>query len=393
MSRRGLVSLTTRRQVRRRGGDLARAATQRLEATHEWYATLTAQERSWVALVAQAGIANFIEWLDGTEQADTRTTFGAAPRELTRTISLAQTLELARSVVDVVEEHVDELAKPADVTDLRIAVLRYSREIAFGAAQVYAHAAEQRGAWDARLESLVIDAVMRGEVDESIRTRAAALGWGEVTDVVVLVGGSPRSDGDDDDPTAAVAEVHRTAQRLDLPVLAGVQGSRLVAVVGSVSDPAAMAADFAACFADGDLVHGPLVTDLTEGAVSAHAAVAGHVAAAGWPGRPRPVAADDLLGERAVAGDDLAHAALVEQVHHRLAEHPSLLETARTHLDSPGLEATSRALIVHVNTVRYRLGRISEVTGYDLTDPHEAFTVRVALTLGAILEEPSNVDG
>ena len=393
MSRRGLVSLTTRRQVRRRGGDLARAATQRLEATHEWYATLTAQERSWVALVAQAGIANFIEWLDGTEQADTRTTFGAAPRELTRTISLAQTLELARSVVDVVEEHVDELAKPADVTDLRIAVLRYSREIAFGAAQVYAHAAEQRGAWDARLESLVIDAVMRGEVDESIRTRAAALGWGDVTDVVVLVGGSPHSDGDDDDPTAAVAEVHRTAQRLDLSVLAGVQGSRLVAVVGSVSDPAAMAADFAACFADGDLVHGPLVTDLTEGAVSAHAAVAGHVAAAGWPGRPRPVAADDLLGERAVAGDDLAHAALVEQVHHRLAEYPSLLETARTHLDSPGLEATSRALIVHVNTVRYRLGRISEVTGYDLTDPHEAFTVRVALTLGAILEEPSNVDG
>ena len=346
-----------------------------------------------MALVAQAGIANFIEWLDGTEQADTRTTFGAAPRELTRTISLAQTLELARSVVDVVEEHVDELAKPADVTDLRIAVLRYSREIAFGAAQVYAHAAEQRGAWDARLESLVIDAVMRGEVDESIRTRAAALGWGDVTDVVVLVGGSPHSDGDDDDPTAAVAEVHRTAQRLDLPVLAGVQGSRLVAVVGSVSDPAAMAADFAACFADGDLVHGPLVTDLTEGAVSAHAAVAGHVAAAGWPGRPRPVAADDLLGERAVAGDDLAHAALVEQVHHRLAEYPSLLETARTHLDSPGLEATSRALIVHVNTVRYRLGRISEVTGYDLTDPHEAFTVRVALTLGAILEEPSNVDG
>ena len=102
MSRRGLVSLTTRREVRRRGGDLARAATQRLEATHDWYATLTAQERSWVGLVAQAGIANFIQWLDGKESADTRTTFGAAPRELTRTISLAQTLELARSVdVDV----------------------------------------------------------------------------------------------------------------------------------------------------------------------------------------------------------------------------------------------------------------------------------------------------
>ena len=53
------------------------------------------------------------------------------------------------------------------------------------------------------------------------------------------------------------------------------------------------------------------------------------------------------------------------------------------------LEASARALFVHVNTVRYRLGRITDVIGYDLGDPHEAFTVRVALTLGAILEDPS----
>lgn len=389
MSRRGLVSLTTRRQVRRSGGDLARAATARLEANHDWYARLGAEERSWVALVAQAGIANFIEWLDGVAPADTRTTFGAAPSELTRTISLAQTLELARSVVDVVDERVEELARPGDDTDLRIAVLRYSQEIAFGAAQVYANAAEQRGAWDARLESLVIDAVMRGEVDESIRSRAAALGWGEVTDVVVLVGSSPISAEDGGDLSTAVRQVHSNARRLGLPVLAGVQGARLVAVVGGVEDPSAMARAFAQCFAEGDLVHGPLVHDLADGALSAHAAVAGHVAAPGWPGRPHPVAADDLLAERAIAGDDLARVTLVEQVQLALEEHPSLLETARTHLESPGLEATARALIVHVNTVRYRLGRISDVIGYDLTDPHEAFTVRIALALGAILEDPS----
>lgn len=390
MPRRGLVSLTTRRQVRRSAGDLASAATRRLEATHDWYTRLGAEERSWVALVAQAGIANFIEWLDGIAPADSRATFGAAPRELTGTISLAQTLELVRSVVDVVEERVEELARPADVTDLRIAVLRYSREIAFGAAQVYAHAAEQRGAWDARLESLVIDAVMRGEVDESIRSRAAALGWDDVTNVVVLVGGSPDMSGDED-PATAVGRVHSTARRLDQPVLAGVQGPRLVAVVGSVDDAGATAAAFAECFADGDLVHGPLVADLAEGALSAHAAVAGHVAAPGWPSRGRPVAADDLLAERAIAGDDLARATLMELVQLPLEEHPSLLETARTHLESPGLEATARTLIVHVNTVRYRLGRITDVTGYDLTDPHEAFTVRVALALGAILEDPSKI--
>ena len=286
MSRRGLVSLTTRRQVRRSGGDLARAATQRLEATYDWYAQLGAEERSWVGLVAQAGMANFIDWLDGKAPADTRTTFGAAPRELTSTISLAQTLELARSVVDVVEERVDELARPGDVTALHIAVLRYSREVAFGAAQIYAHAAEQRGAWDARLESLVIDAVMRGEVDESIRTRAAALGWGEVTNVVVLVGGSPLS-RDDEDPAGAVGRVHSTARRLNLPILAGVQGARLVAVVGEVDDPAATAKQFAPCFAEEDLVHGPRVASLADGALSAHAAVAGHVGPPGHAQSPR----------------------------------------------------------------------------------------------------------
>lgn len=392
MSRRGLVSLTTRRTVRRKGGELATAATRRLEDEHGWYATLGARERSWVALVAQAGIANFIDWLNGIEPADTSTIFGAAPRELTSTISLAQTLELARTVVEVVESRVEDLAHPDDVTDLRMAVLRYSREIAFGAALVYAQAAEQRGAWDARLESLVIDAVMRGEVDESIRTRAAALGWDGVSDIVVLVGNSPHLP-EDEDPAGAVGTVHRTAQRHGFPVLAGVQGTRLVAIVGDVDDPRERARTLAGCFADGDLVHGPLVEDLSEGAVSAHAAVAGHVAAPGWPGRPRPVGADDLLAERAVAGDPLARAALVDQVATVLEEHPSLLETARTHLDSPGLEATSRALIVHVNTVRYRIGRISEIIGYDLTDPHEAFTVRIALALGSMMEDSSKIIG
>ncbi len=54
---------------------------------------------------------------------------------------------------------------------------RYAREVAFAAATVYAQAAEMRGAWDARLEALVVDSVIRGEADESVRSRASALGW------------------------------------------------------------------------------------------------------------------------------------------------------------------------------------------------------------------------
>ena len=49
---------------------------------------------------------------------------------------------------------------------LREALLVYAREIAFATAQVYAQAAEARGAWDARLESLVVNAVLSGEADE-----------------------------------------------------------------------------------------------------------------------------------------------------------------------------------------------------------------------------------
>ena len=64
--------------------------------------------------------------------------FGTAPRELTRSISLRQTLDLVRSMVDVVEDEVVHLAAPGEEQGLREAVLRYSREIAFAAAEVYA---------------------------------------------------------------------------------------------------------------------------------------------------------------------------------------------------------------------------------------------------------------
>ena len=65
---------------------------------------------------------------------------------------------LGHGRVDVVEEETEALAPVRERAKVREAVLRYSREVAFSAAQVYAQAAEARGAWDARLESLVVDA-------------------------------------------------------------------------------------------------------------------------------------------------------------------------------------------------------------------------------------------
>ncbi len=58
------------------------AATRRMEAAHDWYRVLSAEDRSWVGLVAQAGIAAFIAWLArGATRPRSRPTFRhGAPR-------------------------------------------------------------------------------------------------------------------------------------------------------------------------------------------------------------------------------------------------------------------------------------------------------------------------
>ncbi|WP_194288542.1 PucR family transcriptional regulator, partial [Ornithinicoccus halotolerans] len=114
--------------------------------------------------------------------------------------------------------------------------------------------------------------------------------------------------------------------------------------------------------------------------------VPGLEVAAGWAEAPRPVAAEDLLPERALHGEAHARRQLVERVYRPLAtEGTVLLETGSAYLEAGGsLEATARTLFVHANTVRYRLRRIAETVGLDLTRPRDAWIVRVALAYGRI---------
>ena len=384
------TSLVTLQRVERSAGDLSSAAIRRMEASHEWYRALSAEDRSWVGLVAQAGIAAFITWLrEGGDQIPvTADVFGTAPRELTRSITLRQTLDLVRSVVDVVELDATALAEPGEEQALRESVLRYSREIAFAAAEVYAHAAEARGAWDARLEGLVVDAVLRGEADDSMQSRAAALGWGTTTRVAVLVGSTPPGS-----PAGVVDGLRRAAQRVGVDTLAAIQGRRLVCILGKVDDPVLAARAVQDHFGDGPLVVGPLVPHLFAAGRSARAALAGQSCAHAWPGAPRPVGADDLLAERVLIGDAPARALLLDRIWHPLlGAGGSLLETVSVYLEtSGGLEGTARILFVHPNTVRYRLGKVADLTGYQLTDQHDAHTVRIALALGRLSRPPGAV--
>ena len=378
-------SAATQRRIERSSGVLSTAANKHMEAHYDWYRDLSAEDRSWVGLVAQAGIAAFIAWYrdpSDTPQVSVDV-FGTAPRELTRSISLVQTLDLVRSVVDVVEDDVAQLAAPGEESNLREAVLRYSREIAFGAAQVYAGAAEARGAWDARLESLVVDAVLRGEADDSMQSRVSALGWESVSHVAVIAGLTPVGSAAD-----AVDAIRQAASRLKVESLGAVQGRRLVAILGGLDDPSLTVRALAECFGDGPIVIGPTVPHLFAAGRSARAALSGLDAARAWPDAPRPVLADELFPERVLAGDAPARRALIDRVYRPLSNAGgALLQTATTYLDGGGgLESTARILFVHPNTVRYRLGRIEVVTGYDLSNPREAHTVRLAVALGRLAE-------
>src|ERR1700722_3382692 len=178
---------------------------------------MSAENRSWLGLIAQAGIAAFVDWIRHPERHRPAGTevFGTAPRELARAVSLQHTIDLVRVVIDVVESRVDELAAPGAEAELREAVLIYAREIAFSAAAVYARSAEARGAWDARLEALVVDSLVRGEAQESLNSWASALNWSS-TPVTVIVG---TTEGDDAEPV--IDELRAAARRARLAPLAG----------------------------------------------------------------------------------------------------------------------------------------------------------------------------
>jgi DNA-binding PucR family transcriptional regulator len=392
------VNAETVRRMERATGALGTAAIAAMDKRLPWFRNMSAENRSWLGLVAQAAIAAFLDWLRHPERNRPAVTevFGTAPRELTRAVSLQHAVQMMRVIIDAVEAQVDELAAPGNEAELREAVLAYAREIAFSAALVYARTAEARGAWDARLEALVVDSLVRGEAEDSLHSWASALNWSS-SPVTVVVGtiSDPDGDGDGDaehkgqPPTAAeplIDELRTQARRARLDLLAGVQGNRLILVVGGSDDPIAAAERFAGRFGPGPVIAGPLVRDLRTASVSARAALAALRAAPAWPDAPRPAGADDLLPERALDGDPDAKAALISDVYEPLLGGGlALLDTLTTYLEQgSSLEATARLLFVHPNTVRYRLRRVAELTDYTPSAGRDGFTLWVAVALGRL---------
>jgi sugar diacid utilization regulator len=375
-------------KLQRSVGALTTSTVTRMERDMPWFRRLSAEDRSWIGVIVQAGINAFVAWYrepDGSAPV-TAEVFGAAPRALAGVVSLHQTVEMVRLTIEVVEENVVDAVGEADAPSVQESIIRYAREVAFATAEVYARAAEMRGAWDARLEALVVDSVLRAEADETVRSRASALGWESKGAVVVVLGRVPDGDASGQARGSIIDDVRRAARHLSLDALCAMQGDRMVVVLGGVDNPDKAGAAVAEHFGEGPVVVGPVVPDLVHASVSARAATAGLRAAAGWPDAPRPVTADDLLPERALSGDGHARRQLVQEVYRPLAEAGSAtLETVSAFLDHGGsIEGTARAMFVHANTVRYRLRRATEITGLTPNDARQAYTYRVALTLGRL---------
>jgi DNA-binding PucR family transcriptional regulator len=206
--------------------------------------------------------------------------------------------------------------------------------------------------------------------------------------VIVLIGTVPQ--------TFDADQFRRAARKAHSDVLIGIHGDRLIVVLGHIAEQKGETKSFSSIvnelepyFGGGNIVIGPTIRDVSSATISAKAALSAYSVIRNSTKAERVVHADDLLAERALAGDAIAKQTLIEKVYEPLAANSSdLLETLTAYLDSGrSLEGTAKLLFVHPNTVRYRLKRISDVIGWDATGAHEAFVLQVAMVLGSLGEK------
>ena len=320
------------RAIERAAGALATASVARMDEVLPWFRGLPADQRAWVMLVAQAGVRSFVEWLreagerPGGPQELSDEIFDAAPRDAGPVDQPA-----ADGAADQGDHRRGRGAGAAPgrarrgARRWRDAVLRFSREVAFGAARVYARAAESRGTWDARLQALLVDALLRGDS----AGRAGQPGRR------ARLGRRARRSRSRSAARPAARPPRCCTRCTGWPGASASRCSAACTATGwwwcsaAPTDPLAATEKLLAGFGDGPGGGRPgACRALDEATESARAALAGFRAAPAWPTAPRPVAAADLLPERALAGDAEARRILRQEVYGSLARAGGeLLET------------------------------------------------------------------
>src|SRR5690349_11994181 len=111
------LSARTMRKIERASGSLATASVAEMERRLSWFARMPADQRASVLLLIQNGVAGFVEWLHDRQQAIrlTADAFRSAPKDISRWVSLRQTVELVRIALELFEEQMPQMA--ADETE------------------------------------------------------------------------------------------------------------------------------------------------------------------------------------------------------------------------------------------------------------------------------------
>ena len=141
------LSLPAVDSLRRAQNAIIEHSLDRISAEHPWYRTLPEAPRRQIDAVARLGVTMFVDSVE-TPRDDVvpNRIFSVAPAALTGTITLGQTLGLVRTVLDVVIEEAPQAVPAEDHDTVTILALTFGRDVGFAAAEVYARAAEARGA-------------------------------------------------------------------------------------------------------------------------------------------------------------------------------------------------------------------------------------------------------
>ena len=237
---------------------------------------------------------------------------------------------------------------------------------------------------DARVESVAFECLADGLADDRVMSLLRVLGWRDDFTCFTVAGTPAKGIGDS---SRLIREAIRNLGGSNCII--GARGTWCVALVemqSAVTPEVACTAMTDAFHAQLPLCLGP-VRHRVEGAQrSVRSVLAALAAAAAVPALPRPMRADDVLPERALLGDEDARNELVNEVYRSLrgdnADDPTLATVSTFLKSGNSLETTAKELNVHPNTVRYRLKRAAETTGWDATDPREGYVLQTAIALG-----------
>lgn len=354
----------------------------------EWFEALSDDAQGWVAEVVDAGVARFLWALNnpGVDRGTANMGLGAVPTAAAHAVSLGQTVELIRTAFEATEPVTVAMAANGDEDWLIAQIGRYGREVAFEAALVYARVAEQRGALAARRSTDLVDALIGDRSTAAVELLASRVGFA-TTGAVRAAACVPSKD-----PQLALSEVERAARKLDRHILTALHEGLVIAIWATRSRENAHTVGRQLFGQNASAVVAEPASSVVYAGPAVRHAIAGLAARSARPHNREVLEAAELLPERSMLGEKDAQNELVERCYLTLQRSGTgLLETVDAMFDNEGvLEQAARALPVHVNTLRYRLDKIEEVTGFDLRTSRGAFAIFTGVSLGRMAETPNN---